>query len=125
MGGQWHTIGQIPQKCKETSNLIDMFFFYFGFFKNLFCTIANLRIKCVTETKSVSVLFYKNIISFDSEVSLHYCLLLPTVRRLEWGKNYINGKFIKNVSSQTKNNFRFTTGTKSINQQTIGCHFFV
>ena len=28
---------------------------------NLFCTIANLRIKCVTETKNVSVLFYKNL----------------------------------------------------------------
>ena len=26
---------------------------------NLFCTIANLRIKCATETKNVSVLFYK------------------------------------------------------------------
>ena len=28
---------------------------------NLFCTIVNLRIKCVTETKNVSVSFYKNL----------------------------------------------------------------
>ena len=28
---------------------------------NIFCTIGNLRIKCVTETKNVSVLFYKNL----------------------------------------------------------------
>jgi hypothetical protein len=28
---------------------------------NLFCTIANLRIKFVTETKNVSVLIYKNL----------------------------------------------------------------
>ena len=35
---------------------------YFSFFcLNLFCTIANLRIKCVTETKNVSGFFYKNV----------------------------------------------------------------
>ena len=28
---------------------------------NLFWTIANLRVKCVTETKNVSLLFYKNL----------------------------------------------------------------
>jgi len=28
---------------------------------NLFCIIANLKIKCVTEAKNVSVLFYKNL----------------------------------------------------------------
>ena len=28
---------------------------------NLFYTLANLRIKCVTETKNVSLLFYKNL----------------------------------------------------------------
>ena len=28
---------------------------------NLFCTITNLRINCVTETKNASVLFYKNL----------------------------------------------------------------
>ena len=47
----------------------------------LFCTIANLRIKYVTETKTVSVLLYENLkLSFlhDSEVSLHYWLLWPT-----------------------------------------------
>ena len=34
---------------------------------NLFCTIVNLRIKCVTETKNVSVLFCKNLkLSFST-----------------------------------------------------------
>ena len=42
--------------------VIDMVSFIIKLFVcwNLFCTIANLRIKCVTETKNVSVLFYKN-----------------------------------------------------------------
>ena len=60
-----NTVGQIPQKCKETSNLmwlslISYGLFLFGclFVKTYF---ANLRIKCVTETKNVSVLFNKNI----------------------------------------------------------------
>ena len=38
---------------------------------NLFCTIVNLRIKCVTETKNVSVLFYKNLISSFSTWLTH------------------------------------------------------
>ena len=67
LGGKeaWRTVSQIPQKCKETSNLmwlsivwfISVLFVYW----NLFCTIANLRIKWVTETKNVSVLFYNNL----------------------------------------------------------------
>ena len=60
-----HTVGQIPKKCKETSNLmwLSLIWFILVLFVcwNLFCTIANLRIKCVTETKNVSVLFYKNL----------------------------------------------------------------
>ena len=59
------TLGQIPQKCKESSNLmwLSLIWFILVLFVcwNLFCTIANLRIKCVTETKNVSVLFYKNL----------------------------------------------------------------
>ena len=64
-GLAWHTVGQIPKKCKETSNLmwLSMIWFLSVLFVcwNLFCTIANLRIKCVTETKNASVLFYKNL----------------------------------------------------------------
>ena len=51
---------------------------------NLFCTIANLRIKCVTETKLfcftkiLNQAFYMTH-TFDFEVSLHYWLLWPTV----------------------------------------------
>ena len=46
----WHTVGQIPKKCKETSNLMWLLLIWFilGVFAcwNLFCTIASLRIKC-------------------------------------------------------------------------------
>ena len=59
------TVGQIPPKCKETSNLmwLSLIWFILVLFVcwNLFWTIANLRIKCVTETKNVFVLFYKNL----------------------------------------------------------------
>ena len=59
------TVGQIPQKCKETSNLmwLSLIWFILVLFVcwNLFCIIANLRIKCVTEPKKFSVLFYKNL----------------------------------------------------------------
>ena len=52
-------VGQNPQKCKETSNLMWFSLIWFILVLlvcwNLFCTIANLRIKCVTETKNVSV----------------------------------------------------------------------
>ena len=61
----WRTVGQIPKKCKETSNLmwLSLIWFIVVLFVcwNLFCTLANLRIKCVTETKNVSLLFYKNL----------------------------------------------------------------
>ena len=49
-------VGQIPPKCKETSNL--MWLFLIGFILvlfvcwNLFWTITNLKIKCVIETKN-------------------------------------------------------------------------
>ena len=50
----WHTVGQIPKKCKETSNLmwLSLIWFILVLFVwwNLFCTLSNLRIKCVTET---------------------------------------------------------------------------
>ena len=82
----WRTVGQIPQKCKETSNWCDCHWYgllYFCLFvKTFFVQIANLRIKCVTETKNVSVLFCKNLkssLSFVSEVSLHSWLIWPTV----------------------------------------------
>ena len=55
---------------------------------NLFCTIANLRIKCVTETKKLLFCFTKILnqasymtYTFGSEVSLHYWLLWTTVWR--------------------------------------------
>ena len=64
-GVPWHTVDQIPKKCKETSNSmwLSLIWFILVLFIcwNLFCTIANLRIKCVTETKNASVLFYKNL----------------------------------------------------------------
>ena len=72
------TVGQIPQKCKETSNLmwLSLIWFISVLFVcwNLFCTIANLRIKCVTETKNVSVLFYKNLKSSFSTWLTHLTL---------------------------------------------------
>ena len=56
-----HTVGQIPPKCKETSNLMwfSLIWFILVLFVcwNLFCTLANLRIKCVTETKNVKSSF--------------------------------------------------------------------
>ena len=59
------TAGQIPKKFKETSNLmwLSLIWAILVLFVcwNLFCTLANLRIKCVTETKNVSLLFYKNL----------------------------------------------------------------
>ena len=76
--GRCRTVGQIPQKCKETSNLmwLSMIWFISVLFVcwNLFCTIANLRIKCVTETKNVSVLFYKNVKSSFSTWLTHLTL---------------------------------------------------
>ena len=72
------TVDQIPQKCKETSNLIwlSLIWFILVLFVcwNLFCTIAKLRIKCVTETKNVSVLFYKNLKSSFSTRLTHLTL---------------------------------------------------
>ena len=63
----WRTEGLILQKCKETSKLMWLSLIWFTYFIfclfvcwNSFCTIASFRIKCVTETKNVSVLFYKN-----------------------------------------------------------------
>ena len=57
--------GQIRKKCKETSNLMWLSFICFILVLivcwNLFCTLANLRIKCVTKTKKVSVLLWKNL----------------------------------------------------------------
>ena len=73
-----HTVGQNPQKCKETSNLmwLSLIWFILVLFVcwNLFWTIANLRIKCVTETKNVSVLFYKNLKSSFSTWLTHLTL---------------------------------------------------
>ena len=61
------TEGQIPPKCKETSNFIwfSLIWFILVLFVcwNLFYTKAKLRIRCVTETKNASGLFYKNLIS--------------------------------------------------------------
>ena len=60
------TMGQIHQKCNETSNLmwlslICFISVLFVFFWDLSCKIENLKIKCVTETKNVSVLFCKHL----------------------------------------------------------------
>ena len=55
-------MAQIPKKCKETSFLmwLSLILFILILFVcwNLFCTIANLRIKCLTETKNVSIFYY-------------------------------------------------------------------
>ena len=79
---QCRTVGQIRKKCKETLNLMWLSLIWFISFlfvcSNLFCTVANFRIKCVTETKLVSVLFYKNLkssfptwLTHLTKVSLH------------------------------------------------------
>ena len=67
------------------------FILFLFVFKTYFVQyIVNLRIKCVTETRNVSVLFCKNLKSsfsnymahtFVSEVSLHSWLIWPMV----WG----------------------------------------
>ena len=59
-----------PPKCKETSNLMWLSLICFI----LFFTIANLPIKCLTETKNVSVLFYKNFKSSFSTWLTHLTL---------------------------------------------------
>ena len=75
---QRHTVGQILPKCKETSNLMWLSLIWFilvlFFCQNLFCTIVNLKIKCVTETKNVSVLFCKNLKSSFSTLPAHLSL---------------------------------------------------
>ena len=72
------TVGQIPPKCKEISNLMwfSLIWFILVLFVcwNLFWTVANLRIKCVTETKNVPVLFYKNLKSNFSTRLTHLTL---------------------------------------------------
>ena len=76
--GHRRTVGQIPKKCKETSNVmwLSMLWVISVLFVcwNLFCTIANHRIKCVTETKNVSVLFYRNVKSSFSTWLTHSTL---------------------------------------------------
>ena len=57
------TVGQIP-RCKETSNLMWLSFIWFILVLfvcwNIFWTIANLRIKCVTETKKFLFVLQKS-----------------------------------------------------------------
>ena len=91
-GGTRRTVGQIPNKCKETSKLmwLSMIWFILVLFAcwNLICTIASLRIKCVTETQKCLGFFYKNVkSSFSTWLThltlrffLHSWLLWPTVR---------------------------------------------
>ena len=61
----WRTVGHILKNCKETSNLMWLPMIWFILFLfvcwSLFCTIANLRIECVTEIKNVPALLYKNL----------------------------------------------------------------
>ena len=75
---QRHTVGQIPQKCKETSNLmwLSLIWVILILFVswNLFCRIANLIIKYMTETKNGFVLFYKNLKSSISKWLTHFTL---------------------------------------------------
>ena len=73
-----------PQKLKRNLkfDVITNDMVYFTFVCLLFCTIANLRIKCLTEIKNVPALLYKNQASymthsFDSEVYLHYWISGP------------------------------------------------
>ena len=131
----WHTVGQIPQKCKETSNLVWLSFIWFILFlfvcRNLFCTIANLRIKCVIETKSVPFCFIKILNqvfyiphTFDFELSLHCWLLWsnvwlcrpikigPVLQRLplSWSFNYIC-QWIPCIKLYTANVYRDLRGS--------------
>jgi hypothetical protein len=82
LGGKeaWRRVGQISQKCKETSNLMLLLLIWFISFLfvccNLFCTIANLRIKCVTETKNVSVLFYKKLSTWLTHLNLRFLYII-------------------------------------------------
>ena len=74
----WYgALGQIPPKCKETSNLMlssmIQFILVLVFCCYLFC-IANLRIRFVTETENVSSLFYKKL---NSSFSLWLTHLTP------------------------------------------------
>ena len=83
------TVGQIPKNVKKPKTWLSLIWLISFFFVcwNLFCTIANLRIKCVTETKNVSVLIYKNLkiklstwlTHLTLRVFLHFWLLWPTV----------------------------------------------
>ena len=84
------TVGQIPKNVKKPQTWLSLIWLISFFFVcwNLFCTIANLRIKCVTETKNVSVLIYKNLkiklstwlTHLTLRVFLHFWLLWPTAR---------------------------------------------
>ena len=67
---------------------------------NLFCTIVNLRIKCVTETKNVSVLFYKILKSsflYDSHIWFwgFFTLLVALAHGVPLGLRYIKFLYFK------------------------------
>ena len=72
------TVGQILPKCKETSKFVwfSMIWLISVLFVcwNLFSTIAKLRIKCVTKSKNVFILVYKNVESSFSTWLTHLTL---------------------------------------------------
>ena len=69
-----HTVDQIPQKCKETWNLMWFILCSCVCLLKLTLNNSNLRIKCVTESKNVSVLFYRNLKSSFSTWLTHLTL---------------------------------------------------
>ena len=79
---------------------------------NLFWTIANLRIKCVTETKSIFVMFYKNLKSSFSTWLTHltlYILGISGPRCAAWyeranfkGRNWVWSSHLKVSYFQTE-----------------------
>ena len=99
------TVGQIPKNVKKPQICCDRSLIQFMFVCwNLFCTIANLRIKCLTETKNVSVLFYKN---YKSSF-LHDTHLIPRFLYIlgcsgpwcgTWEKDKIFVRHLKQISA--------------------------
>ena len=106
--GCCHTVGQIPPKFKEFSNLIDCYWcglFYFSFVcllklilfnsksQNQMCN-WNQKCFCFVLQKSYIMLFYMTH-TLVSEVSLYYWLLWPTVCHFTIGPNLKNPQKIR------------------------------
>ena len=72
-----------PPKMERKLRWLSLIYFCFFLSENSFCTIANQRIKNVSVlfNKLLNQTFYMTH-TFESEVSLHYWLLWPTVWHL-------------------------------------------